>query len=559
MKILLRYGFCHTVVLDKDSKFFGVSREAIDLLKTNCHVLSSANHNPMIVERVTGYLTKGLEIMCNERDSARVALEAILLLLYAWNSCPVSGTDIPRSLVAVGREFTFPIDFSSGKHWVLISSPSTVVSYSKELATRLATCRQVAELLVREQRSYHRELIIARRPNPHIYSFGDILFARRAVKSDAARGNVDKLQYAFTGPWHVTASLPGASYKLEHCDKTLNKEKKHTSDLSPYPTELIPFQPVDGADTQYGQIYKPISAHPFKEAGIKSFTPIQPFKVATDVLAQTNQCAAFHWPSLSELNDETAPFPWAGDLEYERYMSGDFIAKLPVLTTGPPPAAPNHSIPSIPAIHLLTAAIIKSTDCLFFVSHSIGAKYAREWRLARLAFRDSVSIYPSCTLDGRFLFDFYICHPANWRYNAVNQRYWIQFHGREDILNPSLTKDTHLVHPSDTSDEYAKHHNLLPFRKWLNITHTDTYIHGPFEFASIRGRKSRDLICQEDWDVLRQHTTMFQIPIPAFDVPTYSIHINRGAHVMHHDQALTNVLCFDASQMSVSQQDPCYP
>ncbi len=35
MKILLRYGFCHTSVLDKDSKFFGVCREALDLLKIN--------------------------------------------------------------------------------------------------------------------------------------------------------------------------------------------------------------------------------------------------------------------------------------------------------------------------------------------------------------------------------------------------------------------------------------------------------------------------------------------------------------------------------------------
>ena len=228
----------------------------------------------MIVERVNRYLTKGLKIMCNKRDSVRVALEAILLLLYAWNSCPVPGTDISRSLVAIGREFTFPIDFSSGKHWEVTSSPSMVVSYSKELATRLAACRQVAELLVRKQCSYHRELINARRPDPRIYSIGDIVFARRAVKSDAARGNVDKLQYAFTGPWRVTASLPGASYELEHCDKTLKKEKKHASDLSPYPTELIPFQPVDGADTRYGQIYKPISAHPFKEAGIIGFNPI---------------------------------------------------------------------------------------------------------------------------------------------------------------------------------------------------------------------------------------------------------------------------------------------
>jgi hypothetical protein len=118
---------------------------------------------------------------------------------------------------------------------------------------------------------------------------------------------------------------------------------------------------VDGADTRYGQIYKPISAHPFKEAGLKGFSPNQPFKFAAN-LAQTDQCAVFHWPSLSELNDEIAPFPWASDEEYERYMSGDSVSTLPVLTTGPPAVAPIHPIPSIPAIHLLTAAIIKSTD-----------------------------------------------------------------------------------------------------------------------------------------------------------------------------------------------------
>jgi hypothetical protein len=83
MKILLRYGFCHTAVLDKDANFFGVCSKALDLLQIHRHVLSSANHNPMLVERVNRYLTKGLKIMCNERDSVRVALEAILLLLYA--------------------------------------------------------------------------------------------------------------------------------------------------------------------------------------------------------------------------------------------------------------------------------------------------------------------------------------------------------------------------------------------------------------------------------------------------------------------------------------------
>ncbi len=115
--------------------------------------------------------------MCNEQDSVRVALEAILLLLYAWNSCPVPGTDISCSLIAVGRDFAFPINFSSGKHWELTSSASTVVSYSKELATRLSACQAVAKLLVGEQQAYHREYVNARRPDPRIYSVGNILFA----------------------------------------------------------------------------------------------------------------------------------------------------------------------------------------------------------------------------------------------------------------------------------------------------------------------------------------------------------------------------------------------
>ncbi len=73
----------------------------------------------------------------------------------------------------------------------------------------------------------------------------------------------------------------------------LEKRKKHASELSPYPNKLILFQPVDGVDTWYGQLYKPIAAHLFKEAGIKGLSPIQPFQVPAN-LAQTDQCAVFH-------------------------------------------------------------------------------------------------------------------------------------------------------------------------------------------------------------------------------------------------------------------------
>jgi hypothetical protein len=48
---------------------------------------------------------------------------------------------------------------------------------------------------------------------------------------------------------------------------------------------------------------------------------------------------------------------------------------------------------------------------------------------------------------------------------------------------------------------------------------------------------------------------MFQNPTPSFNVPTYLIHVDCGAHVTYHNQAHYNVLCLEASQTSNSVQD----
>ena len=132
----------------------------------------------MLVEQVNRYLNKGLKIMCSERNSVRITEKAILLLLYAWNSCPVSGTNISCSFVAVGREYAFPIDFSTKKHWESMSTPAAVTSYSKTLAKYLQASSEVAKLLVDETCAYHREFINSRRSNPRIYHIGSLVYAR---------------------------------------------------------------------------------------------------------------------------------------------------------------------------------------------------------------------------------------------------------------------------------------------------------------------------------------------------------------------------------------------
>jgi hypothetical protein len=131
-------------------------------------------------------------------------------------------------------------------------------------------------------------------------------------------------------------------------------------------------------------------------------------------------------------------------------------------------------MPTVPSIPLLVAAIIQSTNRLFFILHMIGDNDAWEWHLARAAFMDFMALYPSCTLDGWFLFEFYICLPADWHYNEVNQQYWLQLHNPYDITSHPSLGNTHLVCPLETSESYSSWHKLLPFRKWFNISHLDT-------------------------------------------------------------------------------------
>ena len=99
--------------------------------------------------------------------------------------------------------------------------------------------------------------------------------------------------------------LDGALYKLEHAKLPNIKEKKHASNLSPYPAELIAFEPMDRPDNCHGQLHKPISATKFNEAGIHGFIPISPYRTQ-EVHTSSNLLIpekGFRWPTLLDLND----------------------------------------------------------------------------------------------------------------------------------------------------------------------------------------------------------------------------------------------------------------
>ena len=83
MKVWLRFGFFHTIIVDKDSKFLGIFANTAAFLKINIHVLLGERHDPMIVKRINRYLNSCLAIFCNKYSSFCVTFEVILMSLYA--------------------------------------------------------------------------------------------------------------------------------------------------------------------------------------------------------------------------------------------------------------------------------------------------------------------------------------------------------------------------------------------------------------------------------------------------------------------------------------------
>jgi hypothetical protein len=141
-------------------------------------------------------------------------------------------------------------------------------------------------------------------------------------------------------------------------------------------------------------LYQKFKEHPYKEAGIKGFTPPTPLTISTLSL-QTSKDVLFKWPTLAKLNDELFP-----DLSRinsnEITKSNDLVALAPGIYTGPPPSAPTCLIPATPSANTLTQHIIISADNYFFMSGKISrfVKDIREWRLVCVTLAVTMQSYP---------------------------------------------------------------------------------------------------------------------------------------------------------------------
>ena len=190
-------------------------------------------------------------------------------------------------------------------------------------------------------------------------------------------------------------------------------------------------------------------------------------------------------------------FDW---YEGEKEQVMDFeehYTEVEILAAAVKPPYPVRQIPSPPElISLLTG----SRDRLFFVAFNLPGSEVKEWKLVRIAYDATMKVHPNCVVDGTFLVDFYILHPDDRTYNAPNQRYWLEYHEKDQVQRSNHSSAYHLIKPGAESETYARGCWLQPFRQWMNILHDDIYIHGPFDFTVMKGgRKSLDRVSLDDW------------------------------------------------------------
>ena len=124
-------------------------------------------------------------------------------------------------------------------------------------------------------------------------------------------------------------------------------------------------------------------------------------------------------PTLAELNqelsgcteDEVMAELWPDEEEEVPPKPHYELTKSVLLTNSNSP----------PKINALYAYLLHSHDQLFFIDHRVSYTSVYEWQLFQIAYEDTMEFHPNCLQDRMFLVAFFIMHPEENDYYAINQ------------------------------------------------------------------------------------------------------------------------------------------
>ena len=232
----------------------------------------------MLVEKFHRFLNKAITIAVEDRGTNDVFVAASIAAEYYWNSSPIDGTDILRSIPAIGCELQFPLDVDTSVLPSLVTNNAdSFISYLRLTDTNRHIVTAILKIPIEDQRDTHAKRI---NNNRNMVSMrpGDLVMTRTAVQRDNSKDRVAKLSYTVRGPFKIIRGTGREGYTFRKLNKPDSPELKFLSEgLYILPPSLKLCEPVDGPDTRYlnqthdsivNLLQKPLSIELYNEYGL---------------------------------------------------------------------------------------------------------------------------------------------------------------------------------------------------------------------------------------------------------------------------------------------------
>ena len=277
------FGLPRLIIVDDDPKFKATFQQLFRALQVPVQPVAPENHKAIRNERFHRYLNKVQGVNSADTGTLEQWKQGTLFAIYAWNAGPIDGTDIPRSVAAIARDFPFPIDLSNAVPRHGAAEGQQALDHFEALSPLLYKQRQLLVILNAERRQRHNELRNEGMNTP-TFDAGDLVIVRKQVKSDAAAGVSAKLIFKSKGPYRVIERIDESnSYKLQKLPFLQGMGvpgrivKENAARMEKLPSTLVLHKRTDGADSRFAAMHRGLSRNPLsKWLGIPRYGAFQP-------------------------------------------------------------------------------------------------------------------------------------------------------------------------------------------------------------------------------------------------------------------------------------------
>ena len=138
-----------------------------------------------------------ITIVLDDRETNDIFVAASVVAWYTWNSFPIDGTNILRSVPVIDRELRFPLDIElSDLPFLVSNNAESVVSYLRLTDSNRHFATAILKILIEDRRTTHVECIHNSRNIVTMHP-GDIVMARTYFQSNKSKDKFTKINIRF--------------------------------------------------------------------------------------------------------------------------------------------------------------------------------------------------------------------------------------------------------------------------------------------------------------------------------------------------------------------------